>query len=43
MPESDVEQHFKLEILERRKLTAEAVRLRLGSPDGPELPGWDAA
>jgi ferredoxin-NADP reductase len=41
MPESDVEQRLKLEVLERRELTAEVVRLRLGSPDGPELPGWE--
>ena len=41
MSDSDeAEPRIKVEVLERRELTAEVVELRLGSQDGPDLPGW---
>lgn len=35
------EPRLKLEVLERHELTSEVVQLRLGSPDGPDLPAWE--
>lgn len=34
-------ERLKLEVLERRELTAEVVQLRLGSVGGPGLPAWE--
>jgi ferredoxin-NADP reductase len=41
MPEMTDEARVKLEVLERRELTAEVVQLRFGSIDQSELPAWE--